>query len=471
MNSSLYQSRSSAVDTVTHIPERSGQVSFPWVYFILAWAILFPYQNPLNPNEYDTPDFSEIVRTARSGNLTHEILAFLLGVLGIVSFVKYGKGLHFRGLVGSILLGYLSWSALSITWSDDAGVTLRRQIAFAVMLAFGAGCAARMTKENLSLFAAGLAILNLFAAIVQEVVRGTAHTFSAGGNRFGGAVSPNLQGATLSLAAIVMLWCAWRSRGISRLKWLCIASLLFVFVIATGSRTSLLGLLGALLGSFTLIGIRRFRADIRLIGAVVALIFAFGGMIALTSSSSISSSEKAGITKILLTDRDVGELSDLTGRNRIWEVCSRYAIERPIFGYGYGGFWTGTRLEAIADELKWPAAHAHSAYLDVLLETGIPGAALYILLLIGSIATCVSRFLKHNDAYGALAAMLVFFAINGLTESLVVLPTLPALVLTMIWMAVSLDAPLRQPRSAGADKTLACRYNGLATAPTPPYEI
>ena len=42
-------------------------------------------------------------------------------------------------------------------------------------------------------------------------------------------------------------------------------------------------------------------------------------------------------------DRDVGEVSDLTGRTLIWELCLQVAEQHPILGFGFGSFWTAEK--------------------------------------------------------------------------------------------------------------------------------
>jgi O-antigen ligase len=407
---------------------------------ILTWVILFPYQNELDPRQADNLDLSDIAAAAGAGNLLHQALAVLLGSLGIVCLFKYGGNLRLRGVVGRILLIYVTWIAVSVIWSDDPGVTLRRQAAFGLMLAFCAGCAARMTKDNLSRFIAGLTSLNLAAAIVQEFIRGTLHPFAAG-NRFSGTISPNTQGAGLAVAVVISFWFAWGSGGSSRRYSISAGIVLLFFLFLTGSRTSLVGLIAAMIASVSIIGIRRYRGGPYRIGAVLMLGLALITGAALLYASDTRPMDVTGMTNVLRTERDGDEVTDLTGRTQIWDVTGGYAAARPVLGYGYGGFWTGGRLDAVADELKWPAYHSHSAYLDMILQVGGLGAIVYIVLLVTSIVVCIVKFLRFEDSAGVFAAILVFMTINGLTESIVILPTFPALILNLVLMKLALASP------------------------------
>jgi exopolysaccharide production protein ExoQ len=438
MNTAVHLAFPCAAGARPQTQARAGvSFRFPVRFLFLAWLILFPYQHQLDPRQTDASELDSVAGTARTGNATHQVLAILLGALGIYAIRKWGGNLRVRGPVGTLLAGYVAWVALSAFWSDDLDVTLRRQIAFVLILIFCAGCAALMNKDGLSLFIAGLVALNLGVAVIQELIMGTLNPFIPG-NRFSGTVSPNTQGAALAMASIVVLWFAWRTSGSHRLKALCAAAVFLLFLLMTGSRTSLLGLFGALTASLVLLIFSRYRKQPMLLVTGLLVLLALGTGAALVSVSGVRPPELSGITNVLRAERDVGEVTDFTGRNLIWNMCLRYAAERPTLGFGYGAFWTSNRIATVADELKWVVPHSHSAYLDVLLQTGVPGVSLYILLLIVAIGTCVRQFLNGDAACGAWVAILVFVAVNGLTESIVILPTFPAVAVNILMMKLAL---------------------------------
>jgi O-antigen ligase len=398
-------------------------------------VLLFAYQNSINP--WQDIDFNDAVATARNGNPVNQGLVLALGALGLAILRTDGARLHLRGRVAGVLLTFLIWVGLSAFWADDTMVAIRRQVAFGSLLCFCAGCAARLNGQALGLFVAGLAGLNAVGALIQELVRGTLQPF-AGGSRFAGTVSPNIQGASLSLALLLVLWCAWRAKRLTRLTSICTSAIVTVLLLMTGSRTSLLGVASALLVSAALIAIRKNRANPLRIAVAIMLLSALAIGMAMVSATTIAPVGGSDLFDAMRMDRDSGSVSDLTGRDVIWEICLRYAAERPILGFGYGSFWTGSRLDAVATELKWAAHHGHSAYLDVFLQLGMPGVVLFILLLITCAVKCIRRFMADDDIAGSWTAAFVFVAINGLTESIIVLPTFPAVVTNLLVMKVGL---------------------------------
>jgi exopolysaccharide production protein ExoQ len=59
----------------------------------------------------------------------------------------------------------------------------------------------------------------------------------------------------------------------------------------------------------------------------------------------------------------------LTGRSEIWEMVLPFAMQRPLFGFGIGGFWLDERRSAIASD-------SHNGYLDILIDFGFVGLVL-----------------------------------------------------------------------------------------------
>ena len=97
-------------------------------------------------------------------------------------------------------------------------------------------------------------------------------------------------------------------------------------------------------------------------------------------------------------------------------------MDRPLTGYGYGGFWSADRIEKISGDQGWVIEQSHSAYLDQLLALGIPGALMYVALLGGFLLLYIKRFYRGDNASGAWAALLFFVVIHGFTESIDIMP-------------------------------------------------
>jgi exopolysaccharide production protein ExoQ len=72
----------------------------------------------------------------------------------------------------------------------------------------------------------------------------------------------------------------------------------------------------------------------------------------------------------------------LTGRTTIWSVLLTSFAKRPWLGFGYSGFWVGTKGESANAiyALKWPRlSYAENGVLELALNLGAVGVGLYFL--------------------------------------------------------------------------------------------
>jgi O-antigen ligase len=71
----------------------------------------------------------------------------------------------------------------------------------------------------------------------------------------------------------------------------------------------------------------------------------------------------------------LGKNSSLSGRTGIWQFAGNEIAQHPLFGQGFGA----TLSEDFRARLKgvFQVEYTHNQYLDVLVNTGIVGLALY----------------------------------------------------------------------------------------------
>lgn len=411
---------------------------FPWLLFFAVWLLLFPAENRMDAPAHppDEQSSAELAQEAQDGNPLNRIVVITLGTIGACLLLRNRARLRFDGLILSILLPFLGWIALSTFWADDPALTARRMVALAFMILFCAGCVARMNADTLTVFIAAIPALNLIPGVIAEIGYGRFHPFS-GGHRFGGtAPHPNVQAATLSVASVLLCWLVWRTRGSSRLCFAAAGLLVFAFLIMTGSRTSIIAVLAALAFSFVLIVARDYKRLLPLLLAACFLLLGVGGLVKLSAGDSGDP-----LAQAIHRRGDENDASSLNGRVDLWRQCLSFVAKRPILGYGYGGFWSAKRIEAISQDQTWAIQQSHSAYIEQLLALGVPGAALYIALLFGCLSICVLQFFHHRDAYGAWAAVLVFIAIHNVTESINVAPLFTNLTFNLIVLYLAIVRP------------------------------
>ena len=103
--------------------------------------------------------------------------------------------------------------------------------------------------------------------------------------------------------------------------------------------------------------------------------------------------------------------STLTGRSVAWDELIPYASKKPLLGYGWGGFWTNAKQEA----LHFPA---HNGYLETMLNTGIIGTFVFIVFLIINCRKSL-QYMNNNFVFGLLwFSLLLFTVARNITESI-----------------------------------------------------
>src|SRR5206468_7535924 len=72
------------------------------------------------------------------------------------------------------------------------------------------------------------------------------------------------------------------------------------------------------------------------------------------------------------------------------------ALPISLAGYGYGGFWTPARISMISDDQQWSITSSHSEYLEIALDLGVIGLALYVVTF-GAAIRRAARFAAQKD--------------------------------------------------------------------------
>ena len=142
--------------------------------------------------------------------------------------------------------------------------------------------------------------------------------------------------------------------------------------------------------------------------------------------------------------RLLGRDPTLTGRTRIWAMVWASLMKRPILGYGFDAFWLGLKGESarILGGLGWVIPHSHNGFLDLGLNLGAVGFAVYLCLWIFSFRKAIRFIRLEQRAIGLLpVTYLCFFALHNLFESsLLASDSLSLLLFAMITTSVAVHS-------------------------------
>ncbi|MDQ3136657.1 MAG: O-antigen ligase family protein [Gemmatimonadota bacterium] len=245
----------------------------------------------------------------------------------------------------------------------------------------------RRVRGLLVAFVAGAAVASLNTIFVYRTQGGTLSRFAAVG------FDPNDLAATLALA-LPMAWYLSITYRHPVLRWASrlYLPLAFVAIGLTGSR-------GGVLAAFT---------GLLIVPATTTRLSA--GRIAMAAITLVASAAlalayipDATLQRIGSTRAEVEE-GTMNGRLRIWKAGVEALVQEPLIGYGTGGF-----DRAVRPILRYGQV-AHNTFLQVIVEQGILGFVLWLLMYGAAFQQVLTMpLLQRRFGYVVLATLGVVF--------------------------------------------------------------
>jgi O-antigen ligase len=301
----------------------------------------------------------------------------------------------------------IGWVFASVSWSIMPDVTLRRAVAVAITTLFGVYLAASFSGRAMSeILAASFLILALGSYFVSLAVPsiGVHHDVNAGLWR-GLWYEKNQMGAMMvygSIAALSAAITSARRRGL----WILTLLLCIGLIIMTRSATSLLSL-ALILSGAAMLGLMGLgpAAAVVAVWLSVTTAMVLGGIYAFAPS---------------LLFQAVGKDPSLTGRTQIWQAILRHSRKAPLTGYGYAAFWDRNSAPArwIRARLEWVVPNAHNGWLDLLIQLGQIGVALFGAIFGAALLCAIFRHRQVKDGYWS-TLFLAVFTVELLSESFI----------------------------------------------------
>lgn len=396
-----------------YLKVKSQGQRFSWLTFLFIAVVFFIasqnlYFSKRGIGSYNASE-SRIATAVSEGSLSRQIALLALGLFGVASLIIYRRSQRrINGWLGSTMLFFAAWAALSLGWSEDSALTFRRLVLFAVLCLAAAAIARRFSLRQIILLTFSWSVLFLFIGVAAEIALGTFHPF-APGYRFAGTLHPNHQGINCALVLLSGIGAADTvKRG--RMTFRVCAIVGLVFLILTGSRTSFAATLLALVAYSAFVPSRRAKIALGFTLGIVSCI-----LLMVLGNASIPDIKNA----VMLGRNDsASSLITFNGRTEIWEEVGFYIRQRPIIGYGYGGFWTPRHIAEISSRERWGVGEGHSSYVDCLLDLGVVGLLALVLVLLGGVARAFTLYKRSRDPALAFSGVfLIFFLANGFLES------------------------------------------------------
>jgi len=306
-----------------------------------------------------------------------------------------------------LLMAVFAFPVLSVIWSVDHGTSFRRAVALVMTGVYCVYLARRLSPDDflrrllLALFVGGVCSLLFTLVDPQQAIE---HGAINNGSWKGVYGHKAILGRIAAVAVTVSVYVRPRFFWERAMGWATIAIFLFLSI-KSESRASWL-MMGGGIGFMMMIAIMRNR---RLSSGIKLTIAIATGLAVLGVTAAL-------FNQILLA---MGRDDTFSGRTTLWEGAIAVAkAHHPILGAGYRAFWTATGAAGVRDYIQhWARlpSHGHNGYLDIWLELGYAGVALFAVFVIVSIWRLVSRLLREpgEPAWAAFAIFFFVFLLNN----------------------------------------------------------
>lgn len=310
-----------------------------------------------------------------------------------------------------LLILFLLLVFLSPEWSARPNISSRRSILFLGSTAFSVFFSLSFNfKQQLRFLAIALCmntvVCFLFGALLPKY--GVMHLPPHTGSWRGVHTHKNQLGAQMALTTVLLL--ATQYIGIFQRRGRLIISgvmLLSAFMVVASNSTT------ALLATFTM-ALTFFICNTLKLNYRY-MVIAVSSIVLLAGGASIYI--QANADSLLGA---FGKGTDLSGRNDIWPAVWHMISLKPLFGYGYEGFWgpAGGPADLLRQIVGWPAPNAHNGFLEILLSVGWVGGILFFGSFLITIIKSVQLVRLTKQSYAIFPVLvLVFLSLSNMTES------------------------------------------------------
>jgi O-antigen ligase len=377
----------------------------------------------------------------KSGDKFTQILNLLTIAAGLVLFGRGVRRLRSVRTGSALVLGVAVFLLLSALWSIDPLTTLRRGVLYVFFVIGTIGLASNLDGDEFMDVVGTSCFMAAAISIVLLVVSpGTAWMYDGSGLR--GVLShKNMLGEVMVAGALGTLHGIRLGGGRLIHKTLMLVTIVTVAVLAKSGTAIMMIFILCLMNA-------------------VVMMYQRGGSLRILSMVLIVLGTPVGTIAALFPDlllEMIGKDPTLTGRTDLWAYVIYYINQKPLLGWGLTAFWSPTNpfADEISGILGWTVPEAHNGILELLLEVGAVGTALF-LVLYGRNVLLALRCLRTPARELGVSSLLCYLwlLMAGVTEQVLVDPSQAS---TGIFFVTGLICE-RMLRAAGQRDVAAVRW-------------
>jgi exopolysaccharide production protein ExoQ len=354
---------------------------------------------------------------------TTNLLAIVVSVLLFCQAVRGRRHPHLNRLLPLAAVGLLLSSAL---WSVEPSTTMTRGVAYLFVVVGAIGVAGLYGADQVMKLTAS--IIGFLAAVSLLLLFVRPDTVTIGSDFIGVFPQINVLGQAMVVGVLAGLH-GMRIGARPRVRNIGVTALCALVAVFSKSTTSSLTIF--VFFALHCMGTLYIKGGARRILSVFLMIALALASILLMANSDLVFS---------LLEKD----SSLTGRADLWPYVIDYVSEKPVLGWGFAGFWTGSnpRVSQISLAVGWYVTEAHNGLLQLLLDIGFVGTALFLFLWTRNLALAVKCMNGLAPETGvSLLLLLAGTLLIGVSEQ--VLVTVDGLTVQFFLLGFTCEAKLR----------------------------